>query len=67
MLILILIMVSCELTISESVEDTKLIVVLVKRLSNSATKRPKAVTLTIKCSSNRLCCFVLYFVGFNQQ
>ena len=42
-------MVSCELTIPESVEDTKLMVALIKRLSSSATKRPKAVTLTIKC------------------
>ena len=48
-LILILIMVSCELTIPESVEDTKLMVALIKRLSSSATKCPKAFTLTIKC------------------
>ena len=50
MLIIIFIMESCELTIPESVEDTKLMVALIKRLSSSATKRPKAVTLiTIKC------------------
>ena len=48
-LILILIMVSCELTNPESVEDTKLMVALIKRLSSSATKSPKAVILTIKC------------------
>ena len=49
MLILIFIMVSCELTIPESIEDTKLMVALIKRLSSSATKWLKAVTLTIKC------------------